>query len=90
MKANGSSQKLQLLSRGSAMSGEPIIMGISQLASPVKAGMTPPKIITSACMVVISLKKVGLTSCRPGWNSSARMIRAMAPPMKNIRRANSR
>jgi hypothetical protein len=32
-----------------------------------------PKIITSACTVVIELKNSGSTNCRPGWNSSARM-----------------
>src|SRR3990167_9540386 len=60
--AGGSSQKLQLLSRGSAMSGAPIIIGINQFASPVKAGMTTPKTITSACTVVIWLKKCGSTT----------------------------
>jgi hypothetical protein len=53
-------QKLQLFMRGSAMSGAPIIIGISQLARPTKAGMTAPKTITSACMVVIWLKKCGI------------------------------
>src|SRR5690554_5187129 len=56
-KANGSSQNDQLFMRGSAMSGAPIMMGIIQLASPVKAGMTAPKIMTRACSVVIWLKK---------------------------------
>src|SRR5690606_9168822 len=37
-KANGSSQNDQLFMRGSAISGPPIIIGIIQLASPVKAG----------------------------------------------------
>ena len=46
--------------------------------------MTAPKIMTRACTEVISLKKSGSTSCMPGWNSSARMIIAIAPPMKNI------
>ena len=34
------------------MSEVPIIIGISQLASPVKAGIIAPKTITSPCMVV--------------------------------------
>ena len=42
-KANGRIQKLKLLSRGSAMSGAPIIIGINQLASPTNA--MPGKII---------------------------------------------
>ena len=55
VKANGSSQKLKLLRRGSAMSGAPTCNGTIQLASPVQAGITAPKIISSACMVVIEL-----------------------------------
>jgi hypothetical protein len=73
VKANGMIQNDQLFMRGSAMSGAPIISGTIQLARPTKAGITAPKIITSACMVVIWLKNSGSTSCRPGWNSSARM-----------------
>ena len=41
--ANGSSQKLILFMRGNAISGAPIIIGISQLASPTKDGMIAPK-----------------------------------------------
>ncbi len=48
VKAKGSSQKLKLFMRGSAMSGAPICMGIIQFAKPTKAGMTAPKIMTSA------------------------------------------
>src|SRR5690606_17598747 len=51
--ANGRSQNDQLLSRGSAMSGAPIIIGISQFAKPANAGMIPPKIMISAWTVVI-------------------------------------
>ena len=46
--ANGRIQKLQLLRRGSAISGAPTISGICQLAKPTKAGITTPKIMTSA------------------------------------------
>ena len=87
---NGRIQKLQLFMRGSAMSGAPTISGICQLARPTKAGISTPKIITSACMVVIWLKKCGSTSCRPGWNSSVRMISAMVPPTRNMIRLNTR
>ena len=83
-------QNDQLFMRGSAMSGAPIISGIIQLARPTKAGITAPKIITRACVVVIWLKNSGETSCRPGWNSSARITIAIAPPMKNITRENTR
>ena len=70
--------------RGSAMSGAPICSGIIQLARPTKAGITPPKIITSACTVVIWLKNSGLTNCRPGWASSARITTLIAAPMMNM------
>ena len=76
--------------RGSAMSAAPICSGIIQFARPTQAGIMPPKIMTSACMVVIELKNCGSTNCRPGWNNSARITIAMAPPMKNIRPANTR
>ena len=51
--AKGNIQKLQLFSLGKAMSGAPIIIGICQFARPTKAGITAPKIITKACIVVI-------------------------------------
>ena len=76
--------------RGRAMSGAPICSGIIQLARPTNAGMTAPKIITRACVVVIELKNAGSTNCRPGLHSSARMTIAMAPPMKNMMSANTR
>ena len=53
--AKGRIQKLKLLSRGSAMSGAPIISGIIQLASPTNAGITAPNTITSPCSVTIWL-----------------------------------
>jgi hypothetical protein len=68
MAAGGSSQKPQLLRRGSAMSGAPIISGIIQLAKPVAAGISAAKIITSACTPISWLKNSGCISCRPGWN----------------------
>jgi hypothetical protein len=88
--AKGRIQKLQLFMRGSAMSGAPIIIGIIQLAKPTQAGMTAPNTMTSACMVVIWLKKSGCTSCRPGMNNSARIIMAMAPPIRNAASDNTR
>ena len=54
-KANGKIQKLQLLSRGNAISGAPIIMGTIQLASPTKAGMMTPNTIISPCTVTSTL-----------------------------------
>ena len=87
-KANGRIQKLQLFMRGSAISGAPIIIGISQLAKPVNAGITTPKIIMMACIVVIELKNCGSTNCRPGWNNSVRITNAMTPPIRNMMNAN--
>ena len=43
--AKGRIQKLKLFILGNAISGAPIIIGTSQLASPTKAGMTPPNIM---------------------------------------------
>jgi len=88
--ANGSSQNDQLLRRAKAMSGAPIIIGICQFAKPTKAGMIAPKIMIRPCMVVSWLKKSGLTNCRPGENSSARMMIAMIPPTPNMRKLNHR
>ena len=66
VKANGRIQNEKLFNRGSAISGAPIIIGISQFARPVNAGMTAPKIMTNACTVVMELKNWGSTTCRPG------------------------
>src|SRR5690606_32202397 len=88
--ANGSSQNDQLLRRGSAMSGAPIISGTIQFAKPANAGMIAPKIMISAWTVVIELKNSGWTNCSPGWNSSSRMTIAIVPPMKNISSENVR
>ena len=90
VKAKGRIQKLKLFRRGSAMSGAPTCNGTIQFASPVHAGMTAPKIIISACMVVMELKNCGSTNCRPGLNSSRRMTMAIAPPMKNMMQAKTR
>ncbi len=89
-KANGRIQKLQLFMRGNAMSGAPTISGICQLARPTNPGMTAPKIMISACMVVIWLKKAGSTNCSPGSNNSVRMTRAMQPPIRNMVSENTR
>lgn len=52
----GSSQKLILFMRGNAISGAPIIRGISQLPNPpIIIGITIKKIITKACAVTITL-----------------------------------
>lgn len=52
----GSSQKLMLFIRGKAMSGAPIIRGISQFPKPpIIIGITIKKIITKAWAVTITL-----------------------------------
>gem|GEM_PF-509611 len=90
MPAGGSSQKLQLFMRAKAMSGAPIIIGSIQLAKPTKAGMIAPNTMIRPCSVIIWLKNSGWTYCRPGWNSSARMIRAITPPTMNMAKLNHR
>ncbi len=87
--AGGSSQKLQLFIRANAMSGAPIIIGICQFAKPTAAGMIAPKIMIRPCSVVSELKNSGWTNCRPGWNSSVRMVSAKQPPTKNMVSANT-
>ena len=52
--------------------------------------MIAPKIMTSACMVVMALKTPGSTNCSPGLNSSARITIAKLPPMKNMSSENTR
>ena len=55
-KEGGKSQKLMLFIRGNAMSGAPIISGISQFPNPpIIIGITIKKIITKACAVTITL-----------------------------------
>ena len=46
--------------------------------------MIAPKIITSACIVVIWLKKYGCTNCRPGCISSVRITPENSAPMQAI------
>jgi len=55
-KEGGRSQKLMLFIRGNAISGAPIIRGISQFPKPpIMIGMTIKKIITKAWAVTITL-----------------------------------
>jgi len=52
----GTSQNLMFFIRGNAMSGAPIIRGISQLPNPpIIIGITMKKIITKACAVTTTL-----------------------------------
>lgn len=52
----GMSQKLIFFIRGKAMSGDPIMRGISQFPNPpIIIGITMKKIITRACAVTMTL-----------------------------------
>lgn len=52
----GRSQKLMLFIRGNAISGAPIMRGISQFPNPpIIIGITIKKIITKACAVTMTL-----------------------------------
>jgi len=52
----GRSQKLKLFIRGKAISGAPIIRGVSQFPKPpIIIGITIKKIIVKACAVTITL-----------------------------------
>ena len=84
----GRQQHLQLLRRGKAMSEAPIMCTTCQL-KPTSDGMIAPKIMISPCMVVSWLNTAGWNSCRPGWNSSARISIASAPA-KNMNSENHR
>ncbi len=72
------------------MSGAPICSGIIQLAKPTAPGISAPNTMIRPCSVVIELKNSGLTTCSPGWNSSARIVSAMQPPTRNIVNENHR
>ena len=49
MPATGSIQNESAFRRGKAMSCAPIMIGITKLPRPAKAGMTNRKIISAAC-----------------------------------------
>jgi hypothetical protein len=66
-KAGISNQKLILLRRGKAISGDPIIRGTNQLPKhPIKIGITIKKIIIKACAVTITLYNCSLAKNPPG------------------------
>jgi hypothetical protein len=79
----GSNQKLILLSRGNAISGLPIIIGINQLPKPpIKMGITIKKIIRKACAVIKTLYSWWLPSKKwlPGCNNSILIRSDIQPP----------
>ena len=73
--------------RGNATSGAPIWIGMSALAKPANSGVANSSSMIVPCIVNSWLNWSGLsTTCRPGWNSSARMSSASTPP--NMKKAN--
>ena len=78
--AVGSIQNERAFRRGNAMSGAPIISGITKFAMPANTGMMKRKIISEACTENRPLKVFGSTNCVPGWASSARITIAISPP----------
>ena len=73
-----------MLSRGNATSGDPICSGIRALANPANNGVAKSSSMIVPCIVNIWLYCSGLSTIwRPGWASSARMTRAMAPARMN-------
>ena len=63
-------QKDQLFMRGMRHVRRADLQRHHPVGQATKAGITPPKIMTSACTVVIWLKNSGFTNCRPGWASA--------------------
>ena len=77
----GISQNLIFFIRGNAMSGAPIIRGISQLPNPpIIIGITMKNIITRAWAVTMTLYIWSSWRREPGWASSVRIITLMAVP----------
>jgi len=73
-----------MLSRGKATSGAPICSGMRALANPANSGVAKSSSMIVPCMVKSWLYWSSLaTSCSPLSASSARMIRAIRPPMRN-------
>lgn len=89
--AGGSSQKLILFIRGKAMSGAPIISGISQFPNPpIIIGITIKKIMMNACAVTSTLKIWSLPNRVPGWVSSIRIRMLKQAPISPDQAPNSR
>ncbi len=74
-----------MFSLGKATSGEPICSGIRKLANPTKSAVANSSSMIEPCIVNSWLYCSSVTICRPGWNSSARMISAIRPAIrKNV------
>ena len=77
---SGSSQNDSAFSRGKAMSGAPIISGMTKFARPANTGMTKKKMRIDAWTENRLLYVFESTKFAPGWASSARMSIASMPP----------
>lgn len=77
--------------RGKAISGAPIIRGISQLPKPpIIMGITMKKIIINAWAVTRTLKIWSLPSSDPGWVSSIRIKMLRQAPIRPDQAPNSK
>ena len=73
-----------MFSLGKATSGAPSCSGMIALAKPAKMGVANSSSMIVPCIVKSWLNSSGSrTTCRPGWNSSARMSSASTPPTMN-------
>lgn len=89
--AGGNSQKLMLFIRGKAISGAPIISGISQFPNPpIIIGITMKKIIMKAWAVTNTLKIWSLPNRVPGWVSSIRIRMLRQAPINPDQAPNRR
>nr|WP_243761268.1 hypothetical protein [Streptomyces sp. YIM 98790] len=70
-----------MFSRGKATSGAPICSGMIQFAKPANSGVANISSMIVPCMVNSWLNCSLVTTWVPGRASSARMIRAITPPM---------
>lgn len=89
--AGGNNQKLMLFMRGNAMSGAPIISGISQFPNPpIMIGITMKKIMINAWAVTKTLKIWSLPNSVPGWVSSIRIRMLRQAPISPDQAPNRR
>lgn len=80
-----------LFIRGKAISGAPIIKGISQLPKPpIIMGITIKKIMINAWAVTSTLKIWSLPNRDPGWVSSMRISMLRQAPIRPDQAPNRR
>ena len=80
---NRKNQNARAFRRGKDTSGAPICSGTSTLAKPTKSGVANMSSMSVPCMVNSWLYcSFVCRICMPGSKSSARIMRAMTPPMQ--------